>query len=125
MKLEDLQVYSQSIDLAERIWPIVGNLDFFSKDTLGKQLIRAADSVSANISEGFGRFHYRDNINFLYYSRGSLYETKTWLLKAMKRGLIDLDVYKSLIADIDDLGVRLNHYIRSIGKTSDLSRPIE
>jgi len=71
MKLEDLQVYSLSMVLAEKIWILVHHWDYFAKDTIGKQLVRAADSISANISEGFGRFHFREKVNFSYYSRGS------------------------------------------------------
>lgn len=119
MKLEELQVYSLSMDLAENVWNIVKNWDYFPKETIGKQLIRATDSISANISEGFGRFHFRENINFTYYARGSLFETKTWLRKARNRYLIDDSDYNKLISDLEDLGIRLNNYINSIGKTKD------
>jgi len=85
MKIEELQVYSQSMELAEKIWIIVIKWDHFAGDTIGRQLIRAIDSVASNLSEGFGRYHYRENVNFSYYSRGSLYETKTWLTKASNR----------------------------------------
>ena len=119
MKLEDLQVYSQSMDLAEQIWIVVHKWDYFAKDTVGKQLVRAADSISANISEGFGRFHYRENINFVYYSRGSFFETKTWLVKARNRQLIEENDFNLLISRLDDFGVRLNNYIKSIGKNEN------
>ncbi len=88
MKLEELQVYQLSMGLGEKVWKIIEGWDYFTKDTIGKQLIRAIDSVAANISEGFGRYHFRDSKNFYYYSRGSLYETKTWLTKAKNRNLI-------------------------------------
>ena len=119
MKLEDLQVYSLSMDLAEKVWNVVQKWDYFAKDTVGKQLVRAADSISANISEGFGRFHFRENVNFTYYSRGSLFETKTWLVKARNRQLIEEIDFNLLITSLDDLGVRLNNYIKSIGKSEN------
>jgi four helix bundle protein len=119
MKLEDLQVYNLSMDLAEQIWIVVHKWDYFAKDTVGKQLVRAADSISANISEGFGRFHFRENVNFTYYSRGSLFETKTWLVKARDRQLIKEYDFNLLMTGLDDLGVRLNNYIKSIGKTEN------
>ncbi|MGD0583977.1 MAG: four helix bundle protein [Bacteroidales bacterium] len=119
MKLEDLQIYSQSMDLAEKIWTFVQKWDYFAKDTIGKQLVRAADSIRANISEGFGRFHFRENVNFGYYSRGSFFETKTWLVKTRNRKLIEESEFKLLITELDDLGVRLNNYIKSIGKTEN------
>lgn len=79
MKIEDLTIYSMSIELSNQIWKEVIKWDAFSKNTIGKQLVRAADSISANISEGFGRYHYKEEKQFLYYARGSLFETKTLL----------------------------------------------
>jgi len=62
--------------------------DFFAKDTIGKQFVKLTDSIAANISEGFGRFFYKENRQFGYYARGSLFETTTWLTKAHNRKLI-------------------------------------
>lgn len=121
MKLEELHVYNLSMDIAERIWTIVVEWDYFLKDTIGKQLIRAADSVAANLSEGYGRYHFKENKNFSYYSRGSLYETKTWLTKAYNRKLITDEIFESFNNDIDNIGVKLNNYIRSIGKNNKMT----
>jgi len=120
MKLEELQVYQLSIDLGESIWEIVIAWNYFEKDTIGKQLVRAADSVAANLGEGFGRFFYKENKQFCYYSRGSLYETKTWLTKAKNRKLITVDQFESFTKDIDLIGKKLNSYIKSIGKQSNV-----
>jgi four helix bundle protein len=121
MKLEELNVYKLSMDISENIWDIVIKWDYFTRDTIGKQLIRAADSIAANLSEGFGRFHYKDNTNFCYYSRGSLYETKTWLVKAHKRKLISSESFELLNSEIDNIGVKLNNYIKSIGKPAKIT----
>jgi len=118
MKLEELNVYTDSMELADSIWNILQDWDYFHKDTIGKQLIRAADSIAANISEGFGRYHFRDKTNFLYFSRGSLFETKTWLTKAFRRKLIDNKAYSNLLERIDALGVKLNNYINSTRSNS-------
>ncbi|RLD69140.1 MAG: four helix bundle protein [Bacteroidetes bacterium] len=118
MKLEELQVYQLSMDLGEKIWKIVIGWDYFLKDTIGKQLMRAVDSVAANLSEGFGRFHYKEAKNFSYYSRGSLYETKTWLTKAFNRGLISEAQFQIFQNEINSIGIKLNNYIKSIGKNS-------
>jgi len=75
MKLEELQVYQLAMEMAEKIWIIVVNWNYFEKDTIGKQFVRAADSIAANLSEGFGRYFYKENKQFCYYSRGSLFET--------------------------------------------------
>ncbi len=116
MKLEELQVYQLSMSIGEKVWNIVIKWDNFSKDTVGKQLVRAVDSVAANLSEGFGRYHYKEAKNFSYYSRGSLYETKTWLTKASNRKLINEEEVQYFEKEINNIGVKLNNYIKSIGK---------
>jgi four helix bundle protein len=115
MLLEELEVYRLAMDIGDRVWTEVAGWDFFAKDTVGKQLVRAADSVAANISEGFGRYHYKENKHFNYYGRGSLFETKAWLSKAVKRNLISVENHKNFEQDINHLGRMLNAYIKSIG----------
>ena len=68
MDIDDLIVYQLAMELAEDVWNIVIKWDYFSRDTVGKQWVEAADSIGANISEGFGRYHFKDSKNFLYYS---------------------------------------------------------
>src|ERR1700749_1727923 len=87
-RLEDLEVYNLAESFSDEIWFNVLEWDFFPRDTLGKQLVRSADSIGANIAEGFGRFHFKENKNFCYFSRGSLIETKGWITKAKTRKLI-------------------------------------
>ncbi len=115
MQLEDLEVYQRAMQLGEHVWDLTSDWSYFPKATIGKQVVRSADSVAANVSEGFGRYHYNDNKRFCYYARGSLHETKTWITKAHRRGLVDDEAFAALRADIDTLSVKLNNYIRSIG----------
>jgi four helix bundle protein len=118
MKLEELKVYNESMILGEEIWQFVNGWGSFDKFTLGKQLVNSADSVAANISEGFGRYHFKESKHFTYILRGSLYETKTWLTKAKNRDLINKSEYLSLISKLNILGKMLNAYIKSIGTPS-------
>ncbi|HOO99858.1 MAG TPA: four helix bundle protein [Bacteroidales bacterium] len=120
MKLEELQVYSLSMEIGEDIWLIVKEWDFFARDTIGKQLVRAADSIAANLSEGYGRYHFREKINFSYYSRGSLYETRTWLTKAQNRKLMTDENFDLFISLINDIGIKLNNYIKTTTRASAL-----
>jgi four helix bundle protein len=114
---EDLEVYRLSEDIADRIWDVVSAWDTFAKDTVGKQLVRAADSIGANISEGAGRGTYQDNRRFIRISRGSLNETRHWLRRAFKRGLLTDEQVTALKPLLDELPPRLNAYLNSIGKT--------
>ena len=74
-----LDVYRLSEKLADRIWTLVLPWERFAKDMAGKQLVRAADSIGANIAEGVGRGSYQDNRRFIRVARGSLNETMHWL----------------------------------------------
>jgi four helix bundle protein len=121
MGIDDLQVYQLAMVLGERVWAVVVKWDGFSKSTVGNQAVRSADSVAANISEGFGRYHYKENIHFCYIARGSLLETRTWLDKAQRRQLISTEVYAIFHSEIDTLGRKLNAYLRSLGKQSGSS----
>jgi len=116
MKFEDLEVYKLSMDLSDKIWDFVIKWECFPKDTIGKQWVRAIDSVSANISEGFGRNTFKDQRSFYYFSRGSLCESKTWLEKARQRSLIDEENYNALLVDFNVLGIKLNNFINSVTK---------
>lgn len=116
MKFEDLEVYKLSMDISDRIWNVVIKWDYFQKDIVGKQWVQAIDSVSANISEGFGRNTFKDQRSFYYFSRGSLCESKTWLEKTGGRNLIDEDSYKALLEDFTVLGIKLNNFINSVTK---------
>ena len=118
LKLEDLDVYNMALSIGEDVWKAVAPWSYFDKDTVGKQLIRSADSFAANIAEGYGRFHYKENRLFCYYSRGSMMETRTWLSKARARNLISDKMYAELSARLDNLHLKLNAYIKSIGSHS-------
>jgi len=113
MKLEDLEIYNLSMTLSDKVWDFVIKWEYFAKDTVGKQWVRASDSVSANISEGFGRNTYRDSRSFYYIARGSLYESKTWLDKAKRRKLILEDDFRTLYSEHNVLGYKLNNFIKT------------
>lgn len=113
---ENLRVYQLAEELADRIWEIVLGWNIFARDTVGKQLVKAADSISANIAEGTGRGTFVDNRRFVRIARGSLNETQNWLRRAYKRNLLNDKQVKSVKPLIDELAPKLNAYLNSIGK---------
>ncbi|MGN6394050.1 MAG: four helix bundle protein [Mucilaginibacter sp.] len=122
-RLEDLEVYQLAESLSDEIWLNVLEWEYFAKDTLGKQLTRSADSIGANIAEGSGRFHYKENKNFCYFSRGSLIETKGWITKARRRNLISEKEHTDYLNKLAVVHLKLNAYIKHIGvKINDQSR---
>src|ERR1051325_753417 len=85
---EKLRVYQLAEQLADLIWKIVVKWNFFAKDTIGKQIVDAADGVGSNIAEGTGRGSPRDNRRFINIARGCLYETKHGLRRSYRRELL-------------------------------------
>jgi four helix bundle protein len=115
---ENLVIYQLSERLADDIWEIVAKWRPLARDTVGKQPVRAADSIGANIAEGDGRGTYQENRRFTRIARGSLNETKHWLRRAFKRKLLSESEISKIKPILDELGPRLNAYLKSIGPKS-------
>lgn len=122
---ENLRVYRLSEELADRIWSIVCRWNHLARDTIGKQIVRSADSVGANIAEGCGRGSFQDNRRFVRIARGSLYETRHWLWRAFTRGLLSEIEVESLKQLVSTLGPSLNAYLKSIGHSRPTDTPPE
>ena len=115
---EKLRVYQLSEKLADHIWQVVQGWNNFARDTVGKQVVRSADSIGANLSEGAGRGRYLDNKRFVRMARGSLNETQHWLRRAYKRNLLTKVQVDKLKTIISELGPCLNAYLKSIGSVA-------
>lgn len=111
--MEDVRVLKSVEQIADAIYKATSIWDDFAKDVVGKQISRAADSIGANIAESFGRYHFGEKIQFLYYARGSLFETKYWLNRASARELMSVEDAKNYAAKLTDVARQLNLYISS------------
>ena len=118
LRVEDLEIYQMAEDLSDRVWEICIKWDYLTKDTIGKQLVRSTDSISANLAEGHGRYHFNDRLKYCYYARGSLEETKSWISKAIRRKLIKTEI-SELNHTIELLPKKMNAYIKSIKKARE------
>lgn len=113
---EYLRVYQLAEEIADLVWDVVAKWERFAKDTIGKQMVNAADSMGANIAEGAGRGSPAENRRFGRIARGSLFELKHWLRRAYRRKLLsdgEVTQFKTLI---EELTPKLSAYINSIGK---------
>jgi len=118
---EQLKVYQLAERLADEVWAVVLKWEYFPRDTVGRQLVRAADSIGANIAEGVGRGSYQDNRRFVRVARGSLNETKHWLRRAHRRDLINAQAVAAIRPIVDELSPKLNAYLRSIGPAAEIA----
>ncbi|PEN13214.1 hypothetical protein CRI94_11270 [Longibacter salinarum] len=112
---ENLVVYQLAAQLSDEVWDIVKGWPRFERNTIGTQLVRAVDSVGANLAEGAGHGSEADNRRFVYIARGSLYEAKHWLHRAHRRGLLLADDVETLQPMMKKLFPKLNAYLNSIG----------
>ena len=113
---EKLDVYRLSERLADDVWNIVVAWDSFAKDTVGKQIVRAADGIGANIAEGSGRGSVVDNRRFVRMARGSLYETIHWLRRSYTRKLLSQTEVRKLRLVVEELSPKLNAFLRSVDR---------
>ena len=113
---EQLKVYQLSEKLADEIWRVALKWDYFARETVGRQMVKAADSIGANIAEGTGRGSFQDNRRFVRTARGSLYETRHCLRRAYTRDLLTSEQVDKMKPLIDNLSPMLNSYLKSIGK---------
>ena len=77
-------------------------------------MAKSADSVGANIAESFGRFNFGEKLQFLYYSRGSIFETKYWLNRTQVRGLMESNKVQEYVSRLTDLARQLNTFASSL-----------
>jgi four helix bundle protein len=104
----ELEAYRRAVVLANEVFELSAGWESFARWTLGVQLVRAADSVPANIAEATGRWHEPDRRRLLFIARGSLNETEHWLLTAEERGLLP----RGYSARVSEIGKPLNGLIK-------------
>jgi four helix bundle protein len=112
----NLRVYQLAEKLADAVAEVAVKWPAFHRNTLGEQIVRAADSIGANIAEGHGRGTYKDNRRLTLIARGSLYETQHWLRRAFQRKLLMDKQVRILKPLVDELGPRLNAYRKKMGQ---------
>jgi four helix bundle protein len=109
----ELDVYRLSEELSDLIWYTYDQWPLKAQRTIGYQVIRSSDSTAANLAEGYGHYTPADRKLYYRYARGSFEETKSWLRKLIRRKLIEDDEIQKYTNIIDELGPKLDAFIRS------------
>ncbi|GAB4290264.1 MAG: four helix bundle protein [Marinilabiliales bacterium] len=116
---EELEVWKKSVTFAINVIELIDKLNTKRKHfRLIEQLEAAATSIAMNIAEGKGRYSKKEFIQFLYYARGSLFETITLLIILNQMNWIDNQVFQNLKTDADEIGKMISGLISSIKKSS-------
>lgn len=108
----DLEVWNKCRDIRRKIWDVCKEFPGDEKYRLSDQMIRASRSSTACIAEGYGRYHYQENIQFCRQSRGSLYELIDHVDVALECEYLDSNRAESLIQEIKTATRILNGYIK-------------
>ena len=112
LKLSDIDAYIWSFHLSNYVWDIIVKWDWFAKKTVGSQFVTAVDSISANVAEGFGRYHKKDKIKFYRYSQGSLKESFDWNEKSKRRDLLNEEEYNHILNELKRIDPAINRLIK-------------
>ncbi len=115
----DLEVWKKSHLVVLEIYKTTSKFPKEELFGLISQLKRAASSITANIAEGFARFHYKDKIRFYYNARGSAAEVQNFLILAKDLDYIDLNACKDIGLKLNEVGKLINGLIKSTRKNFD------
>jgi four helix bundle protein len=116
MNLNRFKLIEIADQVGDLIWNEVNDWDSFNKETIERQLVRAVDSISANLSEAYGRFSFPERKRFSFYARGSLCETINWTNKAIRIGQIEVEQGTIILNKLTEVSYKINYYIRSLKK---------
>lgn len=116
---EDLDCWKKARRLRIKISELVKTFPNDEKFGLTSQIVRAVRSVTHNIAEGYGRFHFRENAQFCRTSRGSLYEVLDQVIVANEEGYISENILNEIRKDIFENIKILNGYINYLVKSAE------
>ena len=122
LSFEDLEVWKECRNLRKMISALVKTFPESEKYRLTDQILRASKSPCANISEGHGRYHYQENIQFCRIARGSLAETLNHLTDALDESYIDKEAFNLLNEQIKSCIRLTNGYINFLEKQKAISK---
>jgi four helix bundle protein len=119
--LETLAVWQKAVDYAVDVCQnVIPNFPPEEKWALSSQLRRSVQSIPANIAEGYGRYKYQESIHFFYIARGSMAETKTFLVIAARLGYLQETVFQEYLVKLVDLGKMIHGYIAHLRKQQSI-----
>ena len=118
---EDLEIWRLSRDLRKACSSLTKSLPPDERFRLTDQLVRASRSVTANIAEGYGRFHFQENIQYCRHARGSLFEIIDHFYVALDEGYIHEDLFAKLKAQTHEIIIKINGYIRYLNQQKLIS----
>ena len=112
---QDLVVWQVGREIRRRLYLVANKLPEHERYNLASQIRRAAVSLTANVAEGYGRFHFKENIQYCRIARGSAYELIDHLITCQDETYLEKSAAESSHQELLTFLRLLNGYIRSIG----------
>lgn len=112
----DMEVWQLASNLSVEIFQLTATLPRSEDYGLTSQIRRSANSISANIAEGFGRKTAKDKSNFYVFARGSVFETQNHLIYGQKIGYFDVTITDQTLKQYGNLAHDLNKLIKALSQ---------
>jgi len=119
---KDLEVWKKCRKLRQEIWVLVKTFPAEEKYRLSDQMIRSSRSPSTQIAEGYGRYHYQENVQFCWVARGSLYEVIDHLSVCLDSEYISSEKHDTIENLTYECIRLLNGYINYLIKSKNESK---
>lgn len=116
---EDLNCWMACREIRNYVYSIITKFPPEEKYSLSDGMLRAARSTTENIAEGFGRFHYQENIQFCRISRGSIFELMDQFITALDQDYISKEDYNKGRELLEKAKSILNGYIKYLQKAKE------
>lgn len=114
---EDLDVWKVGREVRQDLYRLAKQLPKYEQYGLGQQVRTAGISLTANIAEGYGRFHFKENVQFCRIARRSAYELLDHVITCYDQGYMDEKCHQELREKLVRFIQLVNGYIRSIGRS--------
>ena len=118
----ELLCWQKAREVRRVIYQISETLPDFEKYALANQMRRAAVSVTSNIAEGYGRYHYQENIQYCRQSRASLYECEDHLITCLDEEYINKQTYEDTLSMIIETRKIIDGYIKYLHRIAQDER---
>ncbi len=116
-RLDDFELYRAARAFRNKIYALIRQLPPEERYCLASQMRRAALSVSNNVAEGHGRWHFKENIHFCRIARGSIDECIDDLNTCLDQGYSRAVELEALKCEAYDLVRRINSYVAYLRKS--------
>ena len=117
-RFEELEIWQESREICKKVREMANQTDLIRDFSLKNQILASSGSVMDNIAEGFERDGKKEFLNFLYYSKGSLGETRSQLYRCLDAGYINEKEFQQWTEQCIHLSVKIKNFINYLKQSN-------